>query len=619
MTRAARRAVHVAIAVAVAVGLFLLRGPLVAWFSGEPIDEPAPGARTPAAKQAATPAPAEPAAPVLPAMTLPEPALGAVRGAFEAYELARALLARDQVDGLAGPAATIAGALRSAASALRSRPPEVASALDQAAAAAERLGRATTLEGARAAFGELSRLLVGLAASDPRLQEGWHLFRCPMTKGFSKWFQRGPALENPYMGPSMLTCGSKTAWSAAPAVPPIASATASHDGHGHAGDDPAFYTCPMHPSVKQKQPGTCPLCGMTLTPVTYDEQESGVIVVDEGRRQLLGVTTSKAVREAMTLEIRAVGRLTYDETRLHDVTLKLKGWISKLHVAATGQPVRKGQPLFTLYSPELHAAQQEYLLAIGSQRDGAAAPGAAGRSDYLVRAAEKKLRLWDLTTSQIASIARRGEPIVDIPILSPASGFVIEKDVVEGAAVEPGQRLFRIAALDRVWVEARLYEGDLAHVRKGQTVKVALAYLPGKELEGKVAHVYPYLDRETRTGRVRVELANEGLELRPDMYATVSLRVELGEKLQIPLSAVLYTGPRRLVFVDLGEGRLRPQEVVLGSRNAERVVIESGLEAGQTIVTSGNFLVAAESRIRSASQFWAEERAATGEAHGGAH
>lgn len=581
-----------------------------------------------AASPGATTRPSEPRPPVLPAVVLPQSALAALRSAFEAYELTRALLAQDRVDGLRAPAQAAAKALRTAVATLGSVPSEVTSCLEQAVTAAERLARATSVDEARAAFGELSRFLVALAASDPRLQEGWHVFRCPMAQGFTRWMQKSPKLENPYMGQAMLTCGSATEWSAAPsaATPDTrtsetgSGAPVSHAGHGHEGDDPAFYTCSMHPSVKQKQPGSCPICGMQLTPVTHDEHESGVIFVDEGRRDLLGITTAKVVRAPMAVEIRAVGRLTYDETRLKDVTLKLKGWISRLHVEATGQPIRMGQPLLTIYSPELYAAQQEYLLALRSQQSPSATPsspggaGGATRSDYLVRGAEQKLRLWDLTPSQIASIAKRGEPIENVPILSPASGFVIEKDVVEGAAVEPGQRLFRIAALDKVWVEADVYEAELHQVKKGQSATVTLPYLPGRELEGKVAYVYPYLDPKTRTGRVRIELANKDLELRPDMYATVSLKVDLGEKLQIPVSAVLYTGPRRLVFVDLGEGRLRPQEVELGSRTADRVAIEKGLEVGQTVVKSGNFLVAAESRIRSASQFWTEERAGGAEA-----
>jgi Cu(I)/Ag(I) efflux system membrane fusion protein len=279
--------------------------------------------------------------------------------------------------------------------------------------------------------------------------------------------------------------------------------------------------------------------------------------------------------------------------------------------------VKKGQLLFTLYSPDLYAAQQEYLLA----REGAAASGGS-RGDYLVRAAEKKLELWGVSRTQIDALAKRGTPVEDVPFYSPATGFVIEKDVVEGASVMAGQRLFRIAALDRVWVEAEVYEADLAVIRKGQRALVTLSYLPDKRYEGTVAYVYPYLDASSRTARVRIELPNDKLELKPDMYASVAFQVELGPRLQIPIGAVVYTGPRRLVFVDAGDGRLRPQEVTLGARNEDMVEVASGLVEGQQIIASGNFLIAAESRIRSNAKFWSEERSSEPEAmpgmsHGG--
>jgi Cu(I)/Ag(I) efflux system membrane fusion protein len=195
----------------------------------------------------------------------------------------------------------------------------------------------------------------------------------------------------------------------------------------------------------------------------------------------------------------------------------------------------------------------------------------------------------------------------ELPILAPASGYVIEKDIVEGAAALPGIRLYRIAALDKVWIEAQVYELDLGHVKKGQKAVVSLPYQDGEAREGTVAYVYPYLDPTSRTGRVRIELANPDLAFKPDMYANVELRVDLGPRLQVPIESVVYTGPRRLVFLDLGEGRIRPQEVTLGARSAEKVEVKSGLAEGQVIVASANFLVAAESRIRSAAAFWSDE------------
>ena len=605
------------IAGAVLLGAVLLFWrPLAGWFSGDGGGEGAPGADhaghggadTAGADTAgADPAGPDPAStePVLPAVELSPPALAAAQQAITAYDAVRERLANDQLDGVSAHAGEVADALRAAAAAEPNAPAPLADALASGARAADELAATTALDPARRAFGELSRWVVAIARAESRLQEGRHLFRCTMADGYENWIQASADKLNPYMGQEMPTCGAEADWQgpAAGAGAAASGAPISHEGHGHAGDDVAFHTCPMHPSVKQKTAGACPICGMDLEPVTWEEHESGVVLIDQERRRRMGVVTGHVKRAPMTTTVRAAGRLTYDETRLVDVTLKLKGWIAQLHVDETGQAVRKGQPLLDLYSPELYAAQQEYLLALRSQQ-AAARAGTSARSGYLVRAAEKKLRLWDLSSAQIARIARRGEPIEEIPVLSPASGFVIEKEVVQGTAIEPGQRVFRIAALDSIWVEAQVYEADLARVEIGQQARVTLDYLPGRVFEGKVTHVFPFLDPETRTGRVRVELPNPKLELRPDMFATVELEVDLGERLQVPMSAVLYTGPRRLVFVDLGEGRLRPQEVVLGARAGDAAEVLSGLEEGQAVVTSGNFLVAAESRLRSAAEYW---------------
>jgi len=582
-----RHAVPLALAIAALVAAGLFHRPLIDWFRG-----PRHGAPTPVAAPAPV-APDAAAPPALPRAELAAPALDTLHRGFAAYERVRAELAGDRLDGVAAPAREASQALHAAQAALTGAPPAIADATGQAAAAADRLAAATDLPSARRAFGELGRLLIAIGAADPRLQDGWRVFECPMAEGFQRWFQRPDALENPYMGPRMSTCGSASTWEPAAAAPAAAPANP---------DEIAYYTCAMHPSVHKDGPGICPICAMTLTPVTRGELDSGVIVVDDSRRAQIGLRTAPAVRAPMTRAIRAVGRVAYDESRLEDVTLKLGGWIAKLHVTATGQPVGKGDLLFTLYSPELYAAQQEYLLARGRT-----APGAA--PDPLVRASEKKLHLWGLGDAQLAAIATRGEPLEEVPFTSPASGYVIEKDIVEGAAVQPGQRLFRIAALDRVWVEADVYEADLALIRAGQRATISLSYLPDRRFDGKVALVLPSLDGASRTGRVRIALPNPGTALRPEMYASVDFQIDLGPRLQVPIGAVVYTGPRRLVFVDIGGGRLRPQEVQLGARNDEQVEIVAGLHDGDQVVTAGNFLIAAESRIRSSSRFWSEERA----------
>jgi Cu(I)/Ag(I) efflux system membrane fusion protein len=379
--------------------------------------------------------------------------------------------------------------------------------------------------------------------------------------------------------------GTSSAELTSPDAP--ANASAQHADIDH-------YTCSMHPSVNQPRPGKCPICGMDLIPVTKQQQTDDSVLIDEARRQLIGVRTAPVIEGAMTRTFRALGRVTYDESAFTDVNLKVSGWISKLLVNQTGQRVSRGQTLFTLYSPELYNAQQDFLLATAS----------GGRVEQLARAARKRLSLLGLSDAQIEAIASAGTPLDTLPITSPASGFVIEKDVVEGASVQAATRLFRIAALDNVWVEAEVFAQDLAHVRVGQHAKVSLDYLPGRAYDAKVAYVYPYLESAARTGRVRVELANKQRELRPGMYASVELAADIGSRVQVPASALVYTGPRRLVFVDLGAGRFKPQEVRVGSEAGGMYEVLDGLKPGDVIAISGMFLIAAEARISTAAKYW---------------
>ena len=600
-----RRIAWVIVAGAALTVAVVFRGSLVAWFTGKPM---AGGAASPSVEQKAASSsldariegdpPRQGSLKPLPPQVFPPAVFDPISAAFVATDRARALLASDQLEGL-GPAAQEVSAALAAAAEAAGGDSEVTQRLRQGAEAAAKLGQAKDLGEARHRFGELSRFLTALAASDSRLQQGWHVFSCPMSEGFNKWFQRTLTLENPYMGQEMTTCGSRSSWSPAPATLKVAG----ERGHEHGGDEIAYYTCSMHPSVRQETPGKCPICAMDLTPVTKEEAETGVIIVDEGRRQRIGVKTATIKEAPLGLSLRAVGRVTYDETKLEDVTLKVKGWIERLFVDSTGEPVRKGQPLFTLYSPELYAAEQEFLLALESQK-AAANTGAPDRADTLVKASRQRLRLWGLSEPQMTELARRGEALEQRAFLAPVSGYVIEKNVVTGAAIEAGQRLYRIAPLHRVWVEADVYESDLPHIAVGQKATITLPYVPGKIYEGKVAYVYPYLQGNTRTGKIRIEIANPHGDLKPDMYANIEVRRSLGQRLQVPTSAIIYTGPRRLVFVDLGEGRLRPQEVKLGTRADEAYEVLEGLKAGDVVVTSGNFLIAAESRIRSAAKHW---------------
>jgi Cu(I)/Ag(I) efflux system membrane fusion protein len=534
-----------------------------------------------------------------PASSLSSDAERALVEALEHYEGIRAALAVDHGEDAAGGAGGLAAALRGGETAAGDGLGRV---FADGARAADALAEAASLEAMRDAFSPLSKALVTLTAAVPRLEKGRYLFECPMVDGFNLWIQEKPDIENPYMGTSMPRCGSQVSWDMAPA-PPASSSPDEPAAHEHDPAEIAFYTCPMHPSVKQSGPGTCPICSMDLTPVTRHELDTGIMLVDGTRRQLIGLRTERVSRKPVVTTMRTVGRVTVDESRLTDVTIKYDGYIGELHADETGERVARGGALFTVYSPEMFSAQQEFLAALESV-ERALKTGVPDRADYLAKASRERLLLWDLTNEQINSIAERGRPMKYVPVLSPASGYVIEKNVVAGAAVMAGRRLLRIAALDRVWVEADLYENELPLVDEGQEVTVSLPYRGSEPMTGRVTFVSPVLDPKSRTARVRIEFDNPGLALKPDMFADVSVTLARGERLVVPEEAVIFAGERRVVFLDLGEGRLRPQPVKLGPRTDEGFEVVSGLTEGDVVVTSGNFLIAAESRLKTAMEQW---------------
>lgn len=328
-----------------------------------------------------------------------------------------------------------------------------------------------------------------------------------------------------------------------------------------------------------------------------EEAPPGTVTLDPARRQLIGVKTAAAQVTDMRRTIRAVGRVAYDETRLADVTLKFDAWIGELVVDYVGAPVKQGRRLFTVYGPELLAAQQEYL----ELRARAARSQAAGA---LLAAARKRLALWDMTAAEVEALERRGTPFDYVPIHAPINGTVVTKNVVEGTAHKAGMRLMRIADLSRVWVEADVYESELPLVQRGMPVTVSLPYLPGQTFEGTVDYLYPYLEGQSRTGRIRVVLDNLDAVLKPEMYAEVKLKADLGERLTVPEEAVIIAGETRVVFEDIGGGRLAPRIVRTGQRAGGRIEILSGLDAGDRLVTSGNFLIASESRLKAGIEQW---------------
>ena len=343
--------------------------------------------------------------------------------------------------------------------------------------------------------------------------------------------------------------------------------------------------------------------GIGAPVVVTEEPHPGEFRIAPGRLQRIGVRTAPAERKALVTTVRAVGRVVAEETTLEDVSLKVRGWAGEVLVDAVGDPVKQGDILFTVYSPDLYAAQEEYLQALRSQRR-ARETSAPERADYLVRAARNRLRLWDIAGMDLDRLARTDASLEHLPIRAPVTGYVVEKNLVKGSALEPGQRLYRIAPLSRVWLEAEVYEYELPLVRAGQTATVTLPYMPDRTFEATVAYVYPTLDPQTRTARLRLELPNLDLALRPDMYANVRVHADRGERLVIPQSAVLYAGERSFAFRALGDGRFRPQRVEVGLRSGEEVEILTGLEPGDAVVTSATFLIASESRLRAALEQW---------------
>lgn len=325
---------------------------------------------------------------------------------------------------------------------------------------------------------------------------------------------------------------------------------------------------------------------------------SGVTLTADQIRQF-GVTFGAVEMRTLSPETRAVGVVTLDETKIAQVTPKIGGFIERLYVDATGQPVRHGQPLLELYSPDLVAAQQELLVAAQLQREvgRSTVPGVPGSNTELLEAAKRRLRLWDISDAQIEDVLRAGQPRRTLTLFAPATGVVTEKKVVKGQSIAAGEQLYTIADLSDVWLDVQLREADAANVRQGSGADVELASIPGREIKGRVAYIYPVLDSATRTVRARVVVANTNGLLKPGMYATVRLKTPSRSALTVPSSAVLRTGDRNVVFVDMGGGKLLPQEIETGSVAGAYSEVLAGLEPGQRVVTSAQFLLDSESNL----------------------
>ncbi len=320
------------------------------------------------------------------------------------------------------------------------------------------------------------------------------------------------------------------------------------------------------------------------------------------RLQSIGVKFEPAARRPLDRLIRTVGRVEVDERLLARVTIKLEGWIDRLFVNYTGESVKRGQVLFTLYSPELVATQEEYLIALRSSRTLGKSefPEVSAGAKKLLESSRRRLLLWDIDESHILDLERTGQVLTTLPIHAPRSGTVINKTAVVGLQTKPGEELYTIADLSRIWIIGDIYEYELPLIAIGQTANVSLSYAPDVPLQARIGFIYPTVDPQTRTAKVRFELANPGQRLKPGMYTNLELKIPLGMRLAVPKDAILESGERQIVFIHLGGGRLEWRKARIGLRSGDWVEVLDGVREGEHLVTSANFLIDSESQLKAA-------------------
>lgn len=377
-------------------------------------------------------------------------------------------------------------------------------------------------------------------------------------------------------------------------------AAADHAAHDTAskGGEVTRYRCPMHPDFIRDEPGSCGICGMNLVPFTFnpDAHRSDVpglaaVMLDAAQRQRIGVRTSIVQRLSVTKRVRTVGRVVPDERRITHIHTKVSGWVEKLHADYTGQMVRQGDPVLDIYSPELVAAQQEYLIAYRTNQ-----------SQYgdLVRTARQRLKLLDLTDEQITALEQTGSPRTTVTIYAPHDGTVLEKLVNTGHQVSAASVLYSIADLSRVWVLGDAYESDLPLIAVGQMASVTVPSARTGQVRGRLTFVSPVVDVTTRTAPFRMEFDNRDGALRPGAFVDVELEIPLGMRLVTPRESILDSGTRQIAFVETEPGMYDPREVQLGLRADGLVEVLQGLHDGERVVTSATFFIDSESRLGAA-------------------
>ena len=348
------------------------------------------------------------------------------------------------------------------------------------------------------------------------------------------------------------------------------------------------------------------LSGLTMESLQKEgkmvEVAPGTVQISPERQQLIGVRIGTVEKRPLQKVIRTNGRVEFDEKRLATISPKIGGWIEELYVDFTGAPVKKGAPLLTLYSPELVSTQEEYLAALRARQELAASPypEVAASGNALVESARRRLRLWDISEEQIRELEQTGQVRKSLTLYSPYGGIVLEKMAFKGMRVEPGMALYKLADLSVVWLIADIYEYELPLIRLGQQASINLSYLPGEAFTGKAVFIYPYLDAQTRTARVRFEFANPRGTLKPEMYAGVEITIRLGDKVAVPEGAIIDTGIRKVAIVEKGAGYFEPRDVKLGTKAGDYYEVLDGLKVGERVVTSANFLIDSESKLKEA-------------------
>ncbi|PYJ98919.1 MAG: efflux RND transporter periplasmic adaptor subunit [Verrucomicrobia bacterium] len=406
-----------------------------------------------------------------------------------------------------------------------------------------------------------------------------------------------------------------------------------------------YYTCTMHPSVKSQTPGKCPICSMDLVPVmkrggeeaksqaspqTQDVKSGGEMkdmpgmpgmktggetkgaqtsefIVPVERQQQIGVTYAKVERKPLRHTIRAVGMVVPDKGRNWQFVSRVDGYVQKLNVTAPGEIVEKDAPLMSIYSPDLLTSEREFVELL-RMRDEARTKDARETPDKLIESAKRRLHLWNVTDAQIDELQRTRKPQENLTLLSPFRGIVQSVPVDQGKGVKVGDMLVEVADLSVVWVWAEFYENELSMLQVGQKIAVTAKSYPGQNFEGTLSLINPFLDEMKRTAKVRIDIPNPEFKLRPGMYVNAELAMDMGEALTVPVSAIMPTGDRNIVFVDKGEGKLEPRIVRLGSKYGDIYEVQSGLQESERVIASANFLIDAESKVQGALKEFEQQK-----------